>query len=458
MKIAIPTIETTRVAYEASLVKLCDLLKSQMELLDDLCLGSNSVSFLKRMVTSLRQLDVGHVKARLQQCNLNAILMSLIKAGEIDVKGSIDAPDGALVYSPECHIFSRRGAPKLNVDKRRISFASTKFYDGDVLLTVGSLHKMSDLDYLFSLNGYHLPFCESTNQRSMYESFFGSFLKKLEEFDPPGLPSVAGRLEFRALQEIICSIYIITELCVDALECIVEIITVISTRVKAFNSSSQLKSSSSSSNSPRSIGSPRSSPVQRSKSKPDLQDQDDILQPARNEVTLAQNEVLTHLMAVMSDSDKVFSLFKCRKLLKSVNARGVETEWLLKVDNYAQALEEANELYMMNCDAFLKSAKEMASKSDGHVRGIANDLTIYISEFRMFVIALRSEGGAYKTMLKAGRELLKCLDDLETQSPLKYGGISSPRGKQGKAERQDLNKSGGSLWLAALSPRNYFRK
>ena len=214
---------------------------------------------------------------------------------------------------------------------------------------------------------------------------------------------------------------IITELCVDTLECIFEIVTVINTRVKAFNSSSQLRTSSSPSGSPRS----------------------------RSEELEVQHELLKHLLEVMNDPNKVFSLFKCRKLLKSVNSNGTEISWLDKVNNYASALEEASELHMVNCEVFLKVAAEFSARNEGTIHSLANDFTIYVAEFQRLVASLKLENGPYVCALKLGRELLAQLDAIEAQSPLKYGGIASPRGK---------HAGGFSYLLNALSPRVQTRK
>lgn len=375
--------------YDCALNDLCNALKMQMELLDDVSVGGSEISFLKRIVTSLIKLDTHHVNACIRSIDLNSVLNELIIAGEIDVKG--------------CHIFSKRGALKSSLDNRRISFANTKFYDGDILLTIESLYDMSDLDFLFSLNAYRLPFCESTNQRSMYESFFNAFLKKVT------CDRVIGHESFHALQEMIYPTYIITELSVDALECIFEILIVITTRIKAFHSKAQ------------------------------------------NGSQHTQNELFQHLVIILNDDSKVFSLFKCRKLLKAVGNTSNENEWLSKINHYVEALEDATELYLMNCGSFKTSLREFSQSENNLIKSVANDLIIYVSEFEAFVKCLKDINGPFKKTVVFGRELVKQLNEIETKSATKYGNMSP---------RLELNKSGGGLsnLLSSLSPRNYFRK
>ena len=400
--------------YENAVHDLCVGLKSQMELLDDLSSGSTEISFLKHIVMNILKLDGRYIQNCIKHCDINAILIDMINAGEIDVRGQLDG----MQFDSSCHIFSKRGALKKSSDERRISFANTKFYDGNVLLTIGDLSEMSDTDYLFSMNGYHLPFYESTRQRSMYEAFFSSFIKRVSR------PDVDGSDSFHAMQEFVCATYIITELCVDTLECIFEIIIVISTRIKAFHSLSQ-------SNSP--AGTPRSS----------LDDQDELVQ---------------YLLAVMNDYTKIFSLFKCRKLLSSIGNKNIDVDWLTKIDHYAEALDDANEIYLMNCATFGEMAKQIALSEDSNIKSIANDLTIYITAFSDFMKALKLPNGTYNNMLKTGREFIQQLDEMELKRNVKYGDIT-PRGV--RSPRVELSKSGSgglsSLW-SSMSPRNYFKK
>ena len=121
---------------------------------------------------------------------------------------------------------------------RRLSFVSTKYADTDEFITKSKLKEMSDLEYLFMLNAYRLPYCEKNDGRSMYESFFDQFIRLLvreDEFkDDDGF-------RYMVLQECVFIIHIFTEFTVSIIECIIEIVNVINTRIKTLSLNIDMK-------------------------------------------------------------------------------------------------------------------------------------------------------------------------------------------------------------------------
>jgi len=369
------------------------------------------LSFLAKMVQNIRELDGTFVQSKIKEDEpkFRSILDILVKNGEIDIRDDI--------------IFTRRGAPKKAVSSiergslvsrhqshaetrsRRNSFASTKFFDGDQLLRVPRLKEMSDLDYLMSLNGYHLPFYEdSTKERSMYEYFYTGFLNLLVgmEFDED--QGRAGRSDdvskknslerqgYIILQECIYQIHMITEYWISAIECIIEILTVINLQLELTKKGS---------------GAP-----------------------------------LSTLKNAFNDPDKIFGEFQARKLLKAIGQKNIAVTddkeksptQINLLENYNEALSEAIELYTMNCEAFLskldsfKKSLDVDAKVDESsallvmknlsqinrrqkLTGFINDVIVYIRQFDDFLKDIQKVGGFYEVLLDSGLGFLRELEE-----------------------------------------------
>ena len=401
-------------SYLKSVVNLCSYIKNQLELIDviEIDAPTNNTSLLFRMIESTQSIDEKFIQKKLQndEILLKQILDELVKMGEIDVKDGI--------------IFSKRGKPKTVVGKvennsRRISFANTKFFDGDQLLHVDRLKEMSDLDFLLSLNAYYLPYLNGSKNRSMYESFYNVFIQKLTE--------KGASISFTILQESIYMIYIVTEFTVAIVECILEIINIVNTRIKTAQLTTEVK------------------------------------------LMFAEidNPLLDHLMTIMDSTDKIYHEFKSKKLLTSTNDREVmrsskNVSWLTKVENYSEALANACELYKASCSAFQLKLDQLKDsvvsrvgggcegngevEKEGELKGFLNNMIIYVNEAMQFINFVEKDGGAYNSSLSAGLQILKFLDLMEQKYPVKYGGVVTPR-----SARNGGNTSNSS---AEASPRS----
>lgn len=364
--------------------ELCTLIRVQMETLDNVNDGDSSHGFLFRLVENLKTLDESSVKTLLEENEdlLKEVSMTLVMNKEIEVR------DG--------FVFSRRGGAKLlqNLDherRRRQSFTSTAFSDQDALLRLDKVKEMTDLNFIFSLNGYHLPYCESSKQRSMYEWFFSSFLHEVHsKFPEPPI--------FKLMQESIMTIYIVSELCVDLLECLFEIISMVRTKLKEVDMNSSSDSERERPRTPR---------------------------------IMFDATLLEHLQRCFQASDKVFNKFRSRKLLNSIASEADET-WLVKFDNYKEAILEAVFVHKASCYALSTSIQDLRSTRGGRpplkpeAAAFCNDLIIYIDSYNDFLNLFEEKNFGRRTLLVA-REALIQLESEQAKSPR---GKSSPREPQ----------------------------
>ena len=344
--------------------------------------------------------------------------------GALKLSGEIELKDG--------FIFSRRGGAKIvqNLDlerRRRQSFSSTNFVDQDALLRAEKLKDMSDLNFLFSLNGYHLPYCESSKQRSMYENFFAAFLREVHGGKPESH-------SFRVLQEAITALYITSELCVDFLECLFEIIGIV-------RSCSKMVAV---------VETPRST----KKSSPRKNNGDTDSSTPRN----PQNDGYKNLdgaLDVFNDIRGVFPQFKSRKLLNSISGikdGNTQATFLSKYNDYCDVITAAIDIHDSSCGAFrgkmeslhdeLEAIRcgESCTQEDGSVwideksstcskqksprdlsdrelrrMAFCNDVIIYVESYRDFLRVFSVRG---QKLLNLGREMILKLDAVE-KSPRK---------------------------------------
>tara|TARA_R110001632_G_scaffold94050_2_gene199746 strand:- start:247 stop:1539 length:1293 start_codon:yes stop_codon:yes gene_type:complete len=283
---------------------LCPILKLQMETVD-----LNETSFLKDLIDKIKELDTNEICDFIAENDdtFYEIIATLVKSGEIDVK------DGM--------IFTKRVVLKKtdeDTKARRLSFANTKFCDANLILKVEDLKKMTNLNYIFSMNGYHLPFCESSNQRGMYEHFFSEFLKEVDEKNKLSN-------QYKLILESIMIIYIITEMIADVIRAVFEIFDIVNIRIKSCSV---------------------------------------LLDMAKvekfNEV---KNEVLNYLVEEFRQTTRVYSLFQTGKLLKIQSARNdVTNSWTAKVLTYVENIQNSLEKHKMFCDLFSAKMNELKTR------------------------------------------------------------------------------------------------
>lgn len=347
--------------------EICYLIQSQMNALDNVENEDSSRGFLFTIVENLKQLDEKSIKTELEKDEtlLGEISRTLVLNREIEIR------DGM--------VFPRRGGAKITQnlvsEKRRQSFASVSFANQEAVLRIESVKEMSDLDFLLNLNGYHLPYCESSNRRNMFEWFFSSFLREVHS-------RVPENPVFKLMEEAIPIICMTTELCVDLLECFFEAINIVRMRLKEVEMEY-------------------------------LSDSDRPPSPRAREKPF-NDSLLEHLERTLRNPDKVFNQFRSRKLLNSIATEKDET-WLIKLENYREAILEATFIHRTTCAEFRRSIQDLGSTRGGkaplkpEVHAFCNDLIIYIDTYEQFVNLFDQKGFARKT-LDLAREAIMQLD------------------------------------------------
>lgn len=281
---------------------LCPVLRMQMEIVD-----LDETSYLKDLIKTLKSLDSKEIAQNITHNSKE--FLEIIQT--LNVKKEIDTKDG--------FIFTKRAVKEEVIDPetkaRRMSFANTKFANSNLILKIEDLREMTNLNYIFSMNGYHLPFCESSNQRAMYEHFFSEFLKEYDNDFP-----LSNR--YQLLLESVMTIYIITEMLVDVLEAIFEIIDIIGIRIKSCSA---------------------------------------LLDVANvNRFNDVKNDLLMYLIVEFRNNNRAYKLFCTKKLLKIVSSRDdITASWTEKVSSYIENIQQTLEKQRAICDVFTQKMQEL---------------------------------------------------------------------------------------------------
>lgn len=500
-------IKETYQRISSSLERLVPVVRSQLELLDDLDLGSEkNNSFLYSLVQQLLELKSRFIVKSINDKGFDQVIAKAVETGEVDV-----GRDGV--------IFSKRGGRKTDirtVGVRRMSFASTSYNDQTVIVHKDQIKTMTDLDFIFYLNAYHLPYCNKNEGRSMYESFFSSIIKiatgdygsTLEEQNSE---ETVDSLCFAILQEAIAPIAMVTEYSVSITECILEMFLLLNNRIKTAVLSID----------------------------------------AKIEIKEFQNTMFEHVIQCFSDSKKIFLSMRKRKITSSINETdGIsprsdsesnlspsrsksqpvdlsislpptattkdryETKdmrsqlrssvnWSSKMANYNDALLSALESYTMSVDSFIfgltdlktrvgamrvqnldeydsksgaliiddrphetspapKEIKETDQELLAKMEQFLSDAAVYIREFKNFITLLQggqvTENSGYGVFSQKGSDLLNILGELQERYPMRYGGLTprSLRGTQTSLIRSANGRrsTSGSRSSGGSSPRS----
>lgn len=425
--------------YIEKLNSLCPILQNTIQLIqqDNDFNGSMFID----IINIIKSLDGNYIHKKLNQEIINNLLQQLVTSGEIIIKDNL--------------ILVQRGAPRktlaavsttktndrqmLETSNRRISFAAIKVFDGHKILSTSDIYNMSDLDFLFSLNGYHLPLTQSTKERSQYENFFSNFLKLVLDDSNSGSQTSSTNINsFKILQECIYICHMTCEMFVNILECILEIIVVINTRIKTIGFT-----------------------IDISKYNPHLGD--------------PSNVCLDHILANFNDDSKIFAEFKTRKLLNTKSLSLETVTYLSKIEGYNEALIDAITIYNMTADTFMSTLVQLklsdqccVSQCTDSCNHLITKLQLFVSEFKTFLAEIREDHGLYKSMYENGNKLLKNLDEMEQKFPVKYGNNSptnpgtprscesTPRSNESTPRMNLIDRNGsGSLskFISLLSPR-----
>lgn len=409
--------------YTTALSEFCPFIKNQLDIIDnvDSDVADAKPTLLQELIVTIQSLDCNFVGGVIQDHpeEFQETLDTIVENKEATIKDGL--------------IFMTRSAKKPSnghiegLKQRRQSFFNTKFSDGHRLLRVNDIKTMTDLQFLFSLNGYYLPYCDCSKDRSMYEGFFSSFLRIL--IDKSGVDindkhGTQSAYTYLILQECIPFLNIATELCINFVECLLEIITVINTRIKTAHLSINKKINL------RTVDIP----------------------------------LLNHIITEFGNPQKLFNLFKSHKLTSSVNnERGAlkeSVDWTSKVDGYTEALRGALDIYIMNCDSYLARIKEFKSGRDVKIENFCAQAMIYILEFKNFLMMIKSRNNPYRKMINEGYKVLHTIDKMQARYPVKYGAKASPRSKSQNASPRTPKtpktpESPGAVgWvMSILSPR-----
>ncbi len=380
----------------SSLNDVLPILVTKLELLDQLDLGSGqNNSLLFDIVNQIKSLDQLYLAGKWKSADRNSVLERLEKSGEVEVASGIVTTKRGGGRKQETPV----ERSKSNAMPRRNSFAATKYRDSMDLFHVSTLETMTDLKWIFYLNAYYLPYCGLVEGRSYLEGFFSSIIKELT-FDERHQTRQAA--VFRVLQETIYPLHIMVEFMVSLVECILEMITVISIRVKtaALNIDQKLDL-------------------------PEL-----------------QHPTWEHLVKCFQSSDKIYSAFRKRKLLPSEQRgdRSNNVNWSTRIADYNEALLDALDLYDLNCKTFAVTLCGLKIEMGDfrqieigvgltqlqNAEDVVGKITILNMELQGLIDFFRQ--GIYKEFYQSGYELLEMLGQLQEKYPTKYGGVpATPR-------------------------------
>lgn len=395
--------------YTSDLSNLCDDLGGHMSLFDDINVETKSEnkSLLFTMISFINNADGDYVKT---QINTRKEEFDA-KIAEIIAEHHVSIIDGVIIASA--------GAPKKPLITegriRRVSFVSTNYGDNNRPLRMADVMEMNDLAFLFSLNGYRLPYTASHSQRSMYERFFHALISKF--IDKDEIPEDHEAYRFHVLKETIYNLHTMCELYVDILECIFEMASVIQSRIKTASSNIDKK------------------------------------------VILEQFScpIFEHYFACLNSDDKAFSAFKRRKLTSSIsceeerqvkeerkslskssNARYTPTlTWLQKIEAYVDVLSGTVEMYSLTSERCRENVLNLRRTQETQIEGFCNNVISFIFSFDKLLKDTFRDNSLFQRFLESGRGLLRFIDELEKRYPMKYGS-TSPRNLTRQGSTQSL--------------------
>jgi hypothetical protein len=311
-------------------------------------------SFLCHLVTKLKALDESTISKFLRQ--QPALYQDILASSEVRSEANII----------EGRVFSKRGSPKKAGDqklerRRRQSFAATSYGNVEIILSTEGILEMSDLNFLFSLNAFFLPYCDSDRTRNMYEHFFDHFLKAVQKHQPPS-PG------FQLLQHSIMIIQNVSESWMNALEVILEMLDMAFTRLKTHEVilSPGLKTSFNS------------------------ECEDDVELKYRN------------LIDFVTSLDKIYRMIGTGHLTDVNSRRPNMAKIVLKPDGYVdkieaqlEALHMAREVHLCLSQSSLSIAEPFADEFPDFV----GQLKLYIQTFMTFSDSLYDPCGVFQTFV-----------------------------------------------------------
>lgn len=313
---------------------------------------------------------------------------------------------------------------------RRASFFGTDFADKDIVLRVEKLKTWTDLDFLFKLNGYHLPFCGSSTGRSMYEHFSGLFIKKItanESRENFNFDTDEGKkfYRFHILESIIFTIHTTTEQCMSIIECIIDVIMLINMRIKTLK-----------------------------------------LNNGSLPISEVKHDMLDHLITCFNEKSKIYGDFKTNRIIKTQSDRtdlSNSVSWESRLLSFSSALDDAIELYEPTYTGSKFVMESNRHDEDPKAKAFINDCLIYISSFSDFMAFIKSNNSVYRRMLDYGFELLRALEHAEQSNPTIYGitprtGRKSNGGTPGRSSKNSSPREEKSSGIGKVFSLVFGRK
>lgn len=364
-----------RSLFEKVTQNLCSFVKIEMSTFDTLDdVPRPNDSYLFQLIAKLKELDESTVKVALSK-NPEIFLRP-------EIQREANIRDG--------RIFTKRGSPKKSVDenverRRRQSFAATNYSDVEIILTTEGVKEMTDLNMLFSMNAFFLPYCESKRQRSMYEHFFNTLVEEAQKLD-------GTKTSFMILQDSIMIIQSVSEAWMNNIELILNLIQLAYLRIKTHNGVMRSTASCSMLHEEQSSG----------------------------------NDTLVELTKLLQSETKIFKMIGTGKLLEVEGKKcdGLKLDinvepWLDRLKGQIEALEMSHETDEITIETGLKTI----AKYDKNVAFIAN-LRVFVETFSVFKSRLRSNNDVFSTFVKVVTTMFKSFDHDEKEMLTKY---ESPR-------------------------------
>lgn len=428
-------LETALAVYEDQSSKFLQHMHDVLVLLDEHSFASLTQNrhpefTVLMLISRLKELDGTFIRSLLES-RLEDILLEMQRAGEIELVG-----EGK---------FLQKKIIAKQADQR-----ARDHHDREQTLVVEELLAMSDLEFLLTLNGFDLPYCNSTNKRSANEIFYGNFLARVvagdEDFKQLNKNSSHQFQNFEAyryysLRESVIALHTIIELFLNTLRCTCQMMEVINLRLQTavltIEDQTQLNSKS--------------------------------------------EQMLENILRWFIDKfkkEEIYESFDPKKLLNTANDVSDDVEvtgdviekrkkldldntvtWLSKLDMYATCLQDAIEIYLINCSVYSGKILELQSQhSTEHKKNAvaAHEFTKqfmqFIGEFEVFLNLLQDQDGAYQQMLNSGRQLLEMLEEKQAKTPKRYG--QSPRSSPYKGPLTSRSgRSSGNNSPYHLSPQ-----
>ncbi len=316
-------------------------------------------------------------------------------------------------------------------------------YDNDKVFKVKELLEMRDLDFLFGINAYDLPFCSSTVDRSAYEVFLGNVLKKAiathEDFKQLATNKnhqfdSCEAWRYRVLKESIPILHQVIEYFLQLLFCIYKMIDIVNERL--------------------------STSVITIEGQQDLETNlEQLVKKIMRWFNGEEFKSFNKFRLLNTTNDERMILASHEDLNKddveaSRNILNQKITWLAKFNLYAHNLAMAVEIFSIPlpdyCEMMRMLVKQLKNKDDvASASKFCVNLTDYISEFGLFLEFLKNKEEPYQKVLILARELLEILEEKQARTPVKYG---RSKDSSRNTSTQNSPRNGNNLNRERLSP------